>query len=144
VESPICQLPNSFKRFGRHPETAESCATQLKPPYFHRKFCHLMLVIKPSYRLLHELKIPLVAQGTTNITRFCLIDGKAGQFVSNFDGKRASCHPLKSRVFPVMPLTTCIAAQHTVNVNATASNSHGESSDWTDRVFVQWKRKDKL
>ena len=31
----------------------------------------------------------------TNMARFRLIDGKAGQFVSNFDGKRASCHPLK-------------------------------------------------
>ena len=38
------------------------------------------------------------------------------------------------------PLTTCIAALHTVNVNIASSNSHGESSDKTDRMFVHWKR----
>ena len=59
-------------------ETAESCATQLKPPYFHRKCYDLMSVTKQWYRLLYDLEMPLVGQETTNITRFCLIVGKAG------------------------------------------------------------------
>jgi len=54
-----------------------------------------MSVTKQWYRLLYDLEMPLVGQETTNITRFGVIVGKAGQFVSNFDGKRASCHPLK-------------------------------------------------
>ena len=100
VESSICQLLNSVKRFGRHPvfvRTRQLKVVQLilSRQYFHRKRYDLMSVTKQWYRLLYDLEMPLVGQETTNITRFCVIVGKVGQFVSNFDGKRASCHPLK-------------------------------------------------